>query len=113
MKELTLKEAIEQGYTCALDDNGEYFILLSDVDEYSFEHHTLYLGDKTPFKFYIGSSAIQNLLENYVEDQDEVNDEDGKLYDKLANVDWEAVANLINPVFTTDYYSVTDIKLIP
>lgn len=56
--ELTVKQAIEEGYTCALT-------------------------------------------------------EDGKLYDKLANVDWDAVAALIDPVFTTDYYSVTNIKLIP
>lgn len=111
---LTVKEAIEQGYTMALSEDGDYGIRLSDLaeDEQGLDNIDLYVASKETFNFSISAGAIQDLLEQHITDQDEVNDENDILYDQLAKVDFEAIAEIVNKVFTTKYHSVTDIKLV-
>lgn len=115
MEKLTVKEAIEQGYTCALDETAEYYITLEDLanDPNGLDDIELFLGSKETFKYSISAKAIEQMFEEYIDNQDEVNNEPEQLYDQIKKVDWSAIAGLINPHFTTDYHSVTDIKLVP
>ena len=114
METLTIKQAIEQGYTCALNETAEYYITLEDLqnDPSELDNHDLFLGSQETFKFKISTKAIEQLFEEYIDNQDEVNNEQEQLYDQLKTIDWDAVAALINPAFTTDYHSVTDIRVI-
>jgi hypothetical protein len=115
MKTLTVKEAIEQGYTCALSQDADYYITLEDLstDPSTLEYHELYLGSKETFNFSISEGSIENMFEEYIENQDEVNDESETLYTQLGDIDFKSIAEMVNKAFTTDYHSVTDIKLIP
>lgn len=114
-EKLTVKEALEQGYTCALTCDADYYVTLEDLvkDPSGFNDLELFLGSKETFKFSISEKAAAQLFEEYIDGQDEVNNEPEQLYDELKKVDWCAVMDLINPHFTTNYHSVTDIQLIP
>lgn len=110
---MNITEAIEQGYTCALSEDGDYYIKLEDLknDLDILDYHDLYLGSKETFKYAISASEVQMLIEQHIENQEEVNNEDDTLYDEITNIDYEAISAIINPVFKTNYHSVTDIKI--
>lgn len=115
MKKITIKEAIEQGYKNASDETGEFNVSLKELQENPdmLESQKLFLGSKETFRFSISEKAIEQMIEEYITNQDEVNDENEQLYDQMDNIDFKAIADLINPHFTTNYHSVTDIELIP
>lgn len=114
-QQLTVKEALEQGYKMALSKDADYGIKLSELvkDPNRLDNINFFVASKETFKFSISEGAIENLFESYIENQDEVSDENGTLYIQLGNVNWKVVADNINKVFTTNYHSVTDIQLIP
>jgi hypothetical protein len=111
-EQLTIKQAIEQGYTCALSEDADYYTKLDGLTDEDLEHHKLFLGSKETFKFSISAKEIESLIEQHIENQDEVNDESETFYTEIGNIDYDAIAALINPVFKTNYHSVTDIQLI-
>lgn len=114
MEQMTVKQAIDAGYTCALGEDAGYYVTLEDLanDKHGLDNLDLFLGSKETFKFSISEKAAEQLFEEYIDGQDEVNNEPEHLYDQLKAVDWKAVVDLINPHFVTEYHSVTDIKLI-
>ncbi len=112
METLTIKEAIEQGYTCALSEDGDYYTELDGLCDDDLDSFDLFLGSKETFKFSISENAIKDLIEQYIENQDEVNDESETLYDEIKIIDYKAICDLINPSFKTNYHSVTGIKLV-
>lgn len=109
--EMTIQEAQAEGYTCALSAEGDYFTYLEDADDLNNDIE-LFLGSKEPFYFTISELAMRDMIERHIEDQDQVNDESGQLYDLAGLIDFKAVCELVNSAFGTEYHNVTSIKLI-
>jgi hypothetical protein len=74
----------------------------------------LFLATKETFGFSgISAGSLEEKCVEMIEDQDEVNDEDGDLAEELGTVDWESIATQINACFKKRYHWPSDIKLIP
>lgn len=111
-RSMTKAEALADGYVYYCSEDGESFGNIEDLSapEY-FEGVEFYLSQKEPFKFSLSPDTIRELIENHLGDQDEVYDED--MNDLLDDVDFQKVADLINPCFTKKYYMPSDIRLYP
>lgn len=110
-KQMTIAEALADGYVYYANEDGEAFGKLDRLLPEEMEGVELFLAGKEPFKYSLSAGDIQGMIENHLCDQDEVYDED--MTDLLDDVDFEAIAALINPCFTKDYYHVSDIRLVP
>lgn len=114
MEQLTVKEAIEQGYLYYFDEGMDNCCPL-DLNE-TLEPGERFLFDKEPQ--HPGTSA-QNLFElvsEHIRDNTEFYDEDDQTIDavKDAGVNWEELADKINAALqSVSYYEPTKIKLIP
>ena len=112
---LSVNEAVNQGYTTACDETGESSVRLSELAEHPelFEDRVLYLGSKETFNFSISEKEIEDMIEQHITNQDVVNDESEVLYTQIGDIDYKSIAELVNKVFITKYYSVTEIELVP
>lgn len=108
---MTIAEALADGYKYYSGEDGESFGKLQGLLPEEIEGVDVFLAGKEPFKYSLSSDEIKGMIENHLTDQDEVYDED--MPDLLNDVDFEAVAALINPCFTKNYYKPSDIRLVP
>lgn len=109
---LTINEAIEQGYKFCTPEYDE--VCLIDVKDCPFNRPYVLVGKETkPFR--IPENLIEDLLDNWLCDQDIVEDENGKLNDLARKIDFTDVTDKLNAAFATNgnYYMPTSIKLIP
>jgi len=111
IKQMTISEALADGYKYYSGEDGESFGKLDGLLPEEIEGVNVFLAEKEPFKYSLSADDIKGMIENHLCDQDEVYDED--MQDLLDDVDFEAVAALINPCFTKNYYHVSDIRLVP
>lgn len=118
---LTVKEAIEQGYTLYGYDSADGgFQSLHSIDGLSaedFEEFTdMVLAEKEPH--YVGVNAIalyQDIIEDLMCSEDCLGDDTVEIDDLVKTaVDWDDIAAKINAALKTrPYYRLTEIKLIP
>jgi hypothetical protein len=115
-KELTVKEAIEQGYIYCSDETGEYNCRLDKlIPDEGMGLTSLFLAEKEPFFLTVEPSEIyEDLAENFAINA-EVNDDDDNIGFLIRTVvDWQAVANVLNIALKAHpFYRPTKIKLIP
>lgn len=114
-EQLTVKEAIEQGYKYCSNETGEYSFHLSKVSPEQVADHSLVLAEKEPFFLTVTPEDIyEDLAENFAINN-EVNDDDDKIGFLIRTVvDWKAVAKVLNIALTSHpFYKPTEIKLIP
>jgi hypothetical protein len=121
MIQLTVKEAIEQGYKYAgyanLDEQP--LIKLTELQPHHFEHDDpecgpLVLCTLGGYKYAIDADTIMELVSDYLAAQDEVADEDAELCDLAAEADYKPLAEDINSrLAKKTYYDLTDIPLLP
>lgn len=116
LQQLTVKEAIEQGYTRYSADNTEYIYYLSDVlEQPDFDQFEWILIDKEPTFLTVSPEEIYNdLAENFAINRD-VDDDNCDISDAIIEaVDWDTVAAQITEKLKEHpIYYPTKIKLIP
>lgn len=113
---LTVKEALEQGYThWAFESDEPYMRKLSVIKPENFEDTTRpMLVNQKGYKFTVSPDAIIQLIVDMLVDQDEVADEDCELADLASEADATSLSNDINQrLAKKTFYDLTDIELIP
>ena len=112
-KQLTIKEALEQGYThYTLDQSGDC-AKLSETTKIDLSNGKYLLLEKVGRTFSIDAGTIQDILSDYILNQDEFSLEDDTLHDELAEADFEKISELVNVGFKTRFRFPTEIELIP
>lgn len=106
---LTIEQAKAQGYIYAVDENSDGQLVKLDNCVVGKKY---YLATKEGSPFRIAKDLIMELVDDWLTNQDEVADEDGKLNDLAADVDYSDITNKINEAFSkTNYYYSTGIYL--
>lgn len=121
-EQLTVKEAIEQGYTHYGYDNGgfQHLSTLEDISPADLEEsewrggHPV-LAQKEPFFMSISADDVRDNVTDHICDQEEYMDDSGTIEDALKEMDiWEGFAAKINDTLKKHpYWYLTEIKLIP
>lgn len=117
--ELTIKEALEQGYTKYGYFNREWQTtqnLHVDIfkDEEEYEHENLCLFEKKSKSTSISSEAIAEILSDHIGcmDGDECARDDDIIYDVVMKIDFTETANMINKKLEEyKYWMLTNIKI--
>lgn len=123
MEKLTVKEAIEQGYTHCGYDTGEWQhvrdITKLDPDDFSNEYRRLVLCDPRPSYTGISADDIREVLAERVQNirQDETADDTDNCSDAVNEMEltpFRVLADAINEKLKSEpYYTLTDIELTP
>lgn len=111
---LSIKEAIEQGYIYAGVQDGYWSAVkkLEKLTKEDFDSYKVFLAEKEGYAFTIDAKKIEELITDYLEDQDEVYDEDAELCELASEADFETLADDINQRLSKKrYYNLTDIEL--
>lgn len=121
--QLTVKEAIEQGYTLYGYDGYGYQSLfeISDLDADEIESaedngRTIIAADKEPRYVSVTVKDLYDDLIDNLMDREEAKGKDTREIEHLVKtaVDWDDIAAKINAALKTrPYYPLTDIKLVP
>ena len=119
VKELTVKEALEQGYTHYVYNDDGYQSLkdIADTELINFNKEDIRIVCKEPqHPAGIDSKEIAELLADHLQCQyeDLVNDDTNSVFDAIMELDFSDMENKIAEALEKiNYYSATDIKLIP
>lgn len=116
--ELTVKEAIEQGYTHFGYDTGDFQHLsrLEDVSKEDFDgHFDIVLADKEAYYITTTADRIMSAVSDDICCQDDYKDDTGTVEDALKEMDgWGDFADKINAKLKEHpYWHLTKIKLLP
>src|ERR1700751_1574093 len=116
-EKLTIKEAIEQGYTHFTEEEGECLIILNSLDANDLEYYAekvCYIVDMSaPRHYTISADEIKDIVTTYVSGQEEMADEDEKLITITESHNYNELAESLNKRFSDiKYYEPTDITLI-
>ena len=110
-KQLTINEAIAEGYKYCTPQYDE--MCLIPIVDAEFRRPMVLVGKET-VPFTISDTLLQELVDDYLCNQDEVGDEDGELNDIAATIDYSQVTEALNKAFSVKkYYFPTDIRLAP
>ena len=117
IKKLTVLQAGEKGYTHFIEDGGETAVKFSDLapdDVEYYKRNKCWAMDMiTPKHYTISANDLKNIVTNFVEDQDEMADEDEKLTKITESHDYSFLAEELNKRFEAiTYYAPTDIEII-
>ena len=115
--ELTVKEAIREGYTHYGIDGRDWQTVedLGDIEDNDFEEWDLILFEKKSNCTSISNNELSDLLSDYIGEQDSENSgrDDDQVYDEIKNIDYTEIVNTINKSLEKyKYWSSTNIKLI-
>ncbi|WDO13080.1 hypothetical protein MH928_17375 [Flavobacterium sp. WW92] len=116
--ELTVKEALEQGYTKYVYDS-DGFQRLSDIldDEIDFSRNDISLVEKVGYNpAGMDSKEIAELLADHIESNhvSESGDDTNTVYDAIKELDFsEAEMKITETLSSLFYYRSSGIKLIP
>ena len=119
IKELTIKEAIKQGYTKYGFQNREWQLVndlsdaLTEIEEDEWEDIVLF--QKKSLQPKISKERIAELLSDNIgdEDSDESGRDDDCVYETVKAIDFTDIAEKINKELEQhEYWTLTDIKLV-
>lgn len=119
MQQLTVNEALEQGYDkfCFNSDGFQGLHDICDAEQSDFERADIRIIDKTPFTpSGISAEDIAEMLAEHIEvnHYDNTQDETEAVYKAIKKIDFSDAEAKINEVLLSMfYYRATDIKLIP
>lgn len=113
---LTPQQAIEKGYTHFVEHEGEVArrlekLISGEYYEWEVDPKKKHYICGKPQSFHISAGAIQDMLNDYLINQDEVNDENEVLFDELDKVDFDAIEKLVNVGFTPRWFMPEDIEI--
>jgi archaellum biogenesis ATPase FlaH len=115
-KQISVKEAIDMGYTHA--GYEDFLIKLKDIDLDCINHfnengNLLVVDCKNVKVFDIGEGVIKEKLMEVLEDQDVAWDENDHLYDALEKVDFTEITAKVNEAFSkVKFHDMTDYKIV-
>lgn len=122
MEKLTVKEALEQGFTkCGYE--AQEWQSLWDVIDFSnsqeFDEHynrKMVLFSKDAYHPSIDADTIKDLLAEHIacNHADESGDDTDNVEDSVRDLDFESTAKMINDrLQSVDYWKATNIQLVP
>lgn len=113
---LTVKEALERGYTHYSSQDGDEHSRRIDAIDRQYFPDDVYLVDKdNSYAFTISAKSIEELvLEKLIYEQDEVSDPNGKLSELASGANFQSLADDVNNRMSEmKFRDLTDIKLVP
>jgi len=117
IKKLTPQQALEQGYEYFTVYQSDQHYLISDlfqewyrIDE--LKGKKLLLMSKENIAFSISAETIQGLLQDHIDNEEEFYDESERLYDELAEANFQKIAELVNVGFKKRFMFPTEIELV-
>lgn len=116
--QLTVKEALEQGYKYCGFAGKEWQMLISieDLTEEDFNEDTYVLAGKEALSYVTSVESIADLIADSISDNeaDESGRDDDEVYKGLKGLDYTGVVEMINKELKKHgYRTFTYIKLIP
>jgi len=113
---LTMEQAIENGYTHFIEEEGESIVKFSSIkeeDRQYFREKKYFIVDmKTPLNYTISADTIKELISEYVGKLDEMADEDEKLFAIADEQDYSKLAEELNAKFSAvKYYKPSEIEV--
>ena len=115
-KQLTIKQALAEGYTKCLQDGNETVEDIGDVEDSLNDGDFFWICQKEPTPYTIGPQTIKDCLVDHVLNQSEMNDEDGELgeiVERIADDVFTPLTKIINEALSErKYWEVTNIQLI-
>lgn len=125
-EKLTIKEALEHGYThCGYETREDQQLMkISELDQYQIEElewaidhksNRVMLADKEPIHYQMPYNQLSDMVFDHICNQTEVGDEDNELAVMVIDqVNFIPVTEAINEVLRKKpYYKLTNIQLIP
>jgi len=111
---LTMEQAIERGYTHFVKEEGEIVIAFSSItndERVEYKEGIYFIVDmKNPLHYSIDADVIKDLIADHVSGQEEMADEEDKLYDIAHEHDYSKLADELNEKFKKHkYYEPLDI----
>lgn len=104
MEKITLEQALEKGYTHFVEEEGEHIIKLSSItpnERQYYKEGKYFIVDMNSEMYYtISADTIMELIQDYVDRQEEVSDEDGWLSQQVSDVDFSEIAKQLNEKFS-------------
>lgn len=121
MKQLTLAQAIERGYTYyGFKDSGYQNLLpiddISDISPDDFPEDALLFGVNPYYTPKITPEEASDLVADFVAERtaEATGDDTMIVHDTIKKLDFSAFADVVNlSLADRKYYTLTDIKLIP
>ncbi len=115
MERLTIKEALEQGYTHYTINQTDVFGTIGSLIRYGrpneYPDNKLMLLDKNKIAFSFSPDDILDILQDHILNQDEFSCEDDSLCDELAKADFDKIAELVNVGFEKRFMFPVNIEL--
>jgi superfamily I DNA and RNA helicase len=118
MRQLTVKEALEQGYTKYIYADGGFQIVsdIEHIDNEDFDRGDILIIEKDPYHPEgISSKDIAEMFADHLEQQHsfESGDDTAQVYEAIKELDFTEAENKITEALSKlDYYRATDIRLV-
>ncbi len=111
---LTKEEAITKGYTHFVEEEGDRVVNLTSITEEDCQYYRdkkCYIVDmNSPMHYTISADTIKELISEHVSGQEEMVDEDDKLFTITETHDYSTLSNELNAKFAAyKYYEPCDI----
>jgi hypothetical protein len=115
---LTIKEALEQGYTKCGYDSTEWQSLMEieEMNPVDFEQQKIVLADKQSNYSSVDQDDVRGSLADIISYRrsDETNDDTSNVYDTIMSLDFTSTVTQINEALKAHpYWFMTKIELIP
>lgn len=113
---LTMDEAIAKGYTHFIEFEGESLLKFKNIrpeDRQYFKEGEYYLIEMDkPIHYSIDANTIAEIISEHVSRQDEMGDENDKLFTIAEEHDYSEVAKQLNEKFAkVNFYEPSDIRV--
>ena len=118
MKQLTLAQAIERGYTYyGFKDSGYQTLLpIDDISPDDFPEDALLFGVNPSYTPKITPEEVSDLVADFVAERtaEATGDDTMIVHDTVKKLDFSAFADVVNlSLADRKYYTLTEIKLVP
>lgn len=114
MEIITLEEALMRGYTHFITEYSPKIVAFKKLTEDDIQYYRtkkcFIIDRQNPISYSINSETISEIIAEYMDEQEQVNDGSGKLRDICENHDYEQLASDLNQKFKAhSYYGAIDV----
>lgn len=116
-QKLTVKEALEQGYSKCTNviDHWCHLTDITDLTDVDFENDTWWLAEKESRCYQISDDCLSDLLSDHIgcNEHDETGRDDEEVYNAIGSLDYSETTKMINEKLQEfKYYRLSSIELI-
>jgi hypothetical protein len=117
IQKLTIKEALEQGYTLCGADKGEWTPLhkIESMTEFDFQEEKIMIAEKEYDSPTINANSIRDMIAESMESNwgNDTGDDTEQVYDEVMKLDFTQCAEMVNKALEgIKSYELSDIELI-